>query len=234
MKGRSVEQIIEEQAHRWQLQRAEKRKREEPRCPVITVSRQHGAGGAGVARRVAEELAFDFFDRELIKRIAEDAHLSERVVAALDDKDRAWLTDWLLAFSNDRNLSQLGYIYHLIRVVGAIARHGGAVILGRGAHLILGQGEALRVLVVAPLDARVAAVMRRERLGPREARQRIAEVEAERKAFLMKCFHGDFGDLSSFDLVVNTGTLGEEGAAGTVRAALAKLPLKEPAALVHC
>ncbi len=226
-----MEQIIEEQAHRWQLRRVQERKREEARRPVITVSRQHGAGGAGVARRVAEELGFDFFDRELIRRIAEDAHLSERVVAALDDKDRAWLTDWLLAFSNDRNLSQLGFIYHLIRVVGAIARHGGAVILGRGAHLILGQGEALRVLVVAPLEARVATVMRREGLGAREARHRIEEIEAERKAFLSKCFHADFADLTSFDLVVNTGTLGEEGAAGAVRAALAKLPVQAPAAL---
>jgi cytidylate kinase len=54
------------------------------------------------------------------------------------------------------------------------------VILGRGAHLILGQGEALRILVVAPLETRVRAVMEREGLSERAARQRIVAVESDR------------------------------------------------------
>ena len=112
------------------------------------------------------------------------------------------------------------YRYHLSRVVGAVAHHGGAVILGRGAHLILGQGEALRVLVVAPLEARVRAVMDREGLGERDARQRIVTVEADRKAFLMKHFHADFADPTTFDLVVNTAVLGTGGACDSIRAAV--------------
>jgi cytidylate kinase len=109
--------------------------------------------------------------------------------------------------------------------VGAIAHHGGAVILGRGAHLILGQGEALRVLVVAPLEARVRAVMERERLGEREARRRIESVEADRKAFLMKHFHSDFADPAAFDVVVNTAVLGVDGACETIRTAVQRLPV---------
>jgi cytidylate kinase len=100
------------------------------------------------------------------------------------------------------------------------------VILGRGAHLILGQGEALRVLMVAPLEARVLAVMQREGLSEREARHRIAAVEADRKAFLMKHFHADLADPANFDLVVNTAVLGIEGACGTIRAALERLPAR--------
>ena len=160
----------------------------------MTVSRQHGAGGAEVARTLAAELGLDLFDREIIQRIAESTHLSERVVSSLDEKDRELLADWLSALSSRSYLSPMEYRYHLSRVVGAVAHHGGAVILGRGAHLILGQGEALRVLVVAPLEARVRAVMEREGLAEREARQRIVTVEADRKAFLMKHFHADFAD----------------------------------------
>jgi hypothetical protein len=177
---------------------------------------------------LAADLGIDLFDREIIQRIAESTHLSERVVSSLDDKDREILADWLSALSSRSYLSPMEYRYHLSRVVGAVAHHGGAVILGRGAHIILGQGEAVRVLVVAPLEARVRAVMQREGLPEREARQRIVAVEADRKAFLMKHFHADFGDPTTFDVVVNTAVLGVRGACGAVRAAVQGLP--EPAA----
>jgi cytidylate kinase len=224
---RSIEAMVDQQARRWQLVRQERR--EEAARPVVTVSRQHGAGGSSVARRVAEDLGLDLFDREIIQQIAESTHLSERVVSSLDEKDRELLTDWLGAISSRSYLSPVEYRYHLSRVVGALSHHGGAVILGRGAHLILGQGEALRVLVVAPLEDRLRTVMEREGIDERLARRRIVAVEAERKAFLMKHFHTDFADPTTFDIVVNTGVLGIEGACGAVRAAVERLPRAAPA-----
>jgi cytidylate kinase len=219
---RTIEAIVEEQARRWQIFRAERRT-EEAR-PVVTVSRQHGAGGGSVARRLAEDLGFDFFDREIIQQIAESAHLSERVVSSLDERDKELLTDWLSSFASRAYLSPVEYRYHLSRVVGALAHHGGAVILGRGAHLVLGQGEALRVLVVAPLEERVHAVMEREGLAEREARRRIVAIEADRKAFLMKHFHADFADTATFDIVVNTAVIGIEGACDAVKTAITRMP----------
>jgi len=118
------------------------------------------------------------------------------------------------------------YRYHLSRVVGALAHHGGAVILGRAAHLILGPGEALRVLVVAPLDVRVRTVAERERIDEREARRRIVSVEADRKAFHMKHFHAEFADPATFDLVVNTAVLGVSGACAAIRTALEGMPAR--------
>jgi cytidylate kinase len=221
---RSIEALVDHQARRWQLSRSERRA--EATLPVVTVSRQHGAGGGEAARRVAEDLGLDLFDREIIQQVAESSHLSERVVSSLDEKDRELLTDWLSAISSRNYLSPVEYRYHLSRVVGALAHHGGAVILGRGAHLILGPGEALRVLVVAPLETRVRAVMDREGLSERDARRRIVTVEAERKAFLMKHFHADFADPTTFDIVVNTAALGISGACGAIRAAAAGLPAR--------
>jgi cytidylate kinase len=147
------------------------------------------------------------------------------VVSALDEKDKELLTDWLAAISTRSYLSPAEYRYHLSRLVGAVAHHGGAVVLGRGAHLILGQGEALRVLVVAPLERRVRAVMARDGLAEREAHRRIVAVEADRKAFLMKHFHADFADSTTFDLVVNTAVLGVSGLR-RIRTALEGMPAR--------
>jgi cytidylate kinase len=216
--ARSLEILVEQQARRWQLSRQERR--HEVRKPVLTVSRQHGAGGAEVVSTLAKEMGLDVFDREILHQIAESTHLSEQVVSALDDKGQELLTDWLAGFASHNYLSSVEYRYQLARVVGAVAQHGGAIILGRGAHLILGQGQALRVLVVAPLEVRVRTLMRREGLAEREARRQIQVVEADRKAFLMKHFHTGFEDPTSFDLVVNTALLGVGNACAAIRAAV--------------
>jgi len=221
---RSIESLVEEQARRSRLFRSEEPERK--RQPVIAVSRQYGAGGGEVARRVAEELGFDFYDREIIHRIAEDAHESERVVAALDEKDRELLTDWMSALASDHYLGSFGYRYHLSRVVSALSAPGGVVILGRGAHIILGQGKALRVSVTAPLETRIKTVGQREGLSEREARQRVFAVDAERRSFLARLFHTEVEDPTQFDLVLNTAVLGVNGAIAAVRASVAALPAR--------
>jgi cytidylate kinase len=125
-------------------------------------------------------------------------------------------------------LSPGSYREHLVRVVGAIATHGRAVILGRGAHLILDPHRALRVLVAAPLAARVREVAHRCGLSEREARAMIQRVERERNGFLAQHFRAEAGDVTTFDLVVNTGALGIEGAIETVCGAAAALPREAP------
>ena len=219
--ARSMEALVEQQARRWQL--VHEKRRDEEHRPVLTVSRQHGAGADELVKTLAKQLGLDIFDREIIQQIAESTHLSEQVVGALDDKRRELLTEWLSGIASHNYLSSVEYRYQLTRVVGAVAHHGGAIIVGRGAHLILGQGEALRVLVVAPLDVRVATVMKRDGISERDARRQIQAVEADRKAFLMKHFHTDFDDPVHFDLVVNTSFLGIANSCAAIGAAVESL-----------
>jgi cytidylate kinase len=224
---RSINALVEEQVRRWQL--LSPRKETEGRPPVITVTGQHGAHGDELARQLASKLEFDHFDREIIHLIAESAHLSERVVAALDQKRRDVLTGWLVGFRREHTFSPAEYRYHLARVVGAIAQQGRAVILGRGANILLGDA-ALRVLAMAPFETRVQAVMEDEGLSEREARRRIEAVEADRHAFILTHYRSQFGDPTAFDLAVNTAALGVDGASSVVQAALAeKQERTEPA-----
>ncbi|MCM2257054.1 MAG: cytidylate kinase-like family protein [Vicinamibacteria bacterium] len=216
---RPLGRIVEEQCHRWDLVHHDAEDTG-PRRPVVTLSRQHGAGGAELAGRLARVVGLDLFDRELVHQIAESAHLRDSVVQALDDRDRQVLEDWLVSLVSDSYLSPASYRFHLTRVLGAIARHGGAVVLGRGAHLVLGPHEAVRVLVVAPIEDRVRTVARRDGIDATEARHRIDQVEAARREFLQRHFRTDFADPTCFDLVLNTGALGMEGAFDVLRSAL--------------
>lgn len=213
-----VELLVEQQARRWQLRRADNREEEPGR--TVAISRLPGARGEEVAQGIGQALGYDLFDQEIIHQIAQRADLSDRVVSALDEKNRSMLSEWLVAFGADRYLSTYEYVYQLRKVIGAIARHGRAVIIGRGAHLILGPREALRVLVIAPLEVRVANVAVASSMPPREARRWILAKEAERQSFLAKHFHARLGDPEAFDIVINTEVLGTSGAVEAVRAAL--------------
>lgn len=222
-----VELLVEQQARRWQLRREQEG--EQRSRPVVALSRLPGALGEEVARSLSQALRYDLFDQALIHQVAESAHLSDRVVSALDEKDRSWLSEWLVAFAVDSYLSTYEYLHQLRKVIGAIARHGNAVIVGRGAHLILGPEQALRVLVLAPTSARVANMAAARGVGEREARRLLAAEEAAREAFLAKHFHGRLGDPTEFDLTVNTHALGVEGAVKAVGAALEHAALRRPA-----
>jgi cytidylate kinase len=218
MLPRTIETLVDQQARRWQVVSEARAPR--AHAPVVTISHQHGAGGGEVVRRLASELELDVFDREIVSQIADSTHLSERVVATLDEKARAWLADWLESLASREFLSQSEYRYQLTRVVGAIARHGGAIIVGHGAHLVLGEGEALRVQLVAPLDTRIAAVRRRSGASEREARREVEGVEAGRRAFVMQHFHVDLEDPARFDMILNTARLGTGGSVAAIRGAL--------------
>jgi hypothetical protein len=215
---RTIERLVEDQG--WRCKLEPRSPAANLRRPVVALSRLPGALGEELAQRLCTDLQYDLFDHELIHRIASSAHLSDHLVAALDEKGRSFLTEWLAELVQQQHLSPYGYFHHLTRVVGALAFRGGAVIVGRGAHLILRSGEALRVLVAASLSARVAAVAAQGGIDRGEARRRIEAAERQRRAFLRQYFNAELGDASGFDLVVNPHTLGIEGALVPIKAAL--------------
>ena len=47
---------------------------------IITIGREFGSGGRELGRRLARELGFDYYDREILTAIAERTSLSEEYV----------------------------------------------------------------------------------------------------------------------------------------------------------
>lgn len=222
----SIAEVLGGSATHWRPRRAEGPPK---RCSVVTLSRLPGALGDEVAGEAARRLGYRCFDRELLRGIAESASTREAAVASLDEKDRPALTDWLCALTLDDYLSPYSYKEHLTRVLHAVAAMGEAVIVGRGAHLVLPPGSTLRVLVVAPFAFRARNHAAQQGLDLAQAGRRILAEEAERRAFLRRHFAAELDDPDDFDLVLNTATLGVEAAAEATCAALRCLPTRAAA-----
>lgn len=218
---RTIDEIVEEQVHRWQLEmkrRAETRQAEAPPKPMITISREHGSGGVELGRRLAERLGYSFWHKEILHEIATSASNSERLLASFDERRRNVIAE-LVANMVLVNRAQSDYVRGLARVMHAIATHGGAVIVGRGAQYLLAPELVLRVLVVAPLEVRVRNLVAAGQ-PEAEARKAAQTVDHQRAEFIRGTFHRHVEDVLDYDLVLNLGNLERERAPDVVLAAL--------------
>lgn len=220
-KTRSIDQIIQGQVQKWEMDRAEQSKVKE-RLPVITVAREPGSQGRLVAEGVADQLGMEIFHRKIIQRMADSADISTSLLETMDEKRVSILDDWISTAVSERHLWPDEYLEHLMKVIGTIGEHGGAVLLGRGANFIIPPGESFRVRVVSPLEKRIDNVARKYSISFKEARRRIRRTESNRKAFIRKHFHADIADPVNYDLVINTGSMTIETAVKTIIGALGR------------
>jgi cytidylate kinase len=222
-------QLVDEQVKRW-LAEQEKRKAQprvtpEPPKPLITISREAGANGTSLGRLVARKLGFELWDQELVHRVAEEKGAPEALFAAVDERARNRIQDLLAGILMGDVGTETEYLASLGRVFHSIAEHGSAVIIGRGAHFVLGPNEALRVRVVAPLDDRARVIAGTRRLGEREARAEVERIDQERTLFNRHHYGRNVADPAFYDVIVNTGSFQLESAAEVVVAAYrAKFP----------
>lgn len=173
-----------------------------------------------MAKRLAEDLNLDLFDRELIQEVAESAHMRTTVVETLDEKGISSLEDMVSAVTNERHLWSYEYLHHLMRVIGTIGKHSRAVILGRGANFILPREEIFRVRIIAPLEMRLQNVVKELSISLEEAKQLSIKTDSDRKAFIRKYFNAEIEDPQYYDLVINMESISVDAAVASIKATL--------------
>ncbi len=208
-----VAEFIDAQVEKW-------KNRRKSDLPVITFSISPGSDGHTIARRVAEVLKFDFFDRYIVKIIAEHAHISDRVIRSIEKERLSGVQDFIVSLIDDRYLYPGIYLEHLMNVVGVIAKHGHAVIVGRGANFIIPPGEHLSVRVVAPLELRVRNIAQVYEVPIETARRRVLHRESRRAAFVRQSFHADVAEPDNYDLVINTVKCDNDAVVGAIIGAI--------------
>lgn len=172
---------------------------------VVTVSRGYGALGTETAQSLADTLGVTCCDRNILQEVARRANVDNELVRKLDERVSHIGNDWWKALFTERTCTRERYFQHLVKVILNISIRGG-VIVGRGAHLILGPGHCFRVRVVGSPENCARRVSEREGIGVDAARQRIDEVDRERAEYIRELYGEHAGDSRNFDLTLNTDT----------------------------
>src|SRR5512137_399815 len=119
---------------------------------VITFTRKMGTNGSEIARRVANELHYGFYDTEAIENTAREMDFLEDV-KEVDEKVPSLFQR---LFSHRPEI----YLDRLNSVIYELASRGNAVFLGRGSHILFRTFTcALHIRVTASLDKRIQNLM---------------------------------------------------------------------------
>ncbi len=205
----SIETFVKDQIEKW-------KKQTKSNVPVITISSEPGSGGRIIARGLAKRLNIDLFDRDIVKELAESAHISDAVIETMEKERLSGIKDFISSLVNDRYLWPGVYLDHLMKMVAAIASHGNAIIVGRGANFLIPQKDRLSIRVIAPLETRVNNVAKEFGVTREEAKRRVLNRENRRSAFIRQSFNADVADPHNYDLVINTQKLTIDAALGAV------------------
>ena len=178
---------------------------------IITVSRQFSSGGRELAKRMADVLGFDYYDREIITEIAKNKSLDEGYVeSALSNGYKAIPLHFARSFSfafASTGKSEL--LVEEKKVIDEIAKRGrDFIIVGRNADLLLKEYNPLNIFVCADLESKIQRCIDKALIGKAPTRKeiekhmkRIDRERADTRAILSET---KWGMCENYHLTINT------------------------------
>lgn len=175
--------------------------------PVITISRQYGAGGREIAGLVAEKLGIKLYDRQIVHIAAAKIgldDLSENDLLELENYVKPLSMSFLPFRSFGMNMSDSSQKIFMTEsaAIRKLAQDGPCVILGRSADYVLRKFEnKFSIFICADDEFREARG--KEVYGGKTLKE--LDQEDKKRARYYNYYTGqNWGEGKNYDLVVNT------------------------------
>ncbi len=181
---------------------------------VITLSREYGAGGHSIGRKVATELGIEFYDRDIIKGVALESGIDPQLVEA--DNEEISRADTFIRTITPISYDQKDSIFKAQKsVVLDIASKGPCVILGRCADAILSEAgiDSFNVFLYGDMESRekrVGELINSDNVN--EIRKTIKRIDHNRHSYYTYYTDKHWGDYRNYNLMIDTGAIGYEAA----------------------
>lgn len=184
---------------------------------IITVSRQFGSGGRSIAKEVANALGYDYYDSELVEKVAEETGFDPSYIADAGEyaPGRSILSYALgntSPHASANHLSASDYLWTTqSRIISEIADKGNCVIVGRCADYILrDRDDCLNVFIHADDDYRAKRIVELYGVRDKSPLKRLEEKDAKRRVNY-KYFTGkEWGNTENYHITLNSGFLGNK------------------------
>ena len=184
---------------------------------IITISRQLGTDEVEFTGKLTDALGYPLYDDRLIQQVAAELEVHTGVVRAYDERlEPGAIQNVLARLTGGRARRQLstrreegGVRPEIVRtalrsVVREIARRDNAIIVGRGAAIILGDLRGvLKLRLVAPLESRVRNHARTAGMNVVAAEEEVRGNDSERHAYVRRMFNVEWDDPTLYDIVIN-------------------------------
>jgi cytidylate kinase len=195
---------------------------------VITISRQFGAGGKTLGKRVAETLGYTFADEDIIQMIAEKAKVSPGWVESVEKEAGGRLSRIVnrmvskplvdKVLKDERGyIDEQIYIDYLVILINQMAEEDDVVFLDRGSQYILNDlPEAYHVLMINTLENRIKFMMDHYDMSAKRAAQVVKNEERRRINLYRKIGKQDYDQPELYHLVINMARIDLDEAADLI------------------
>lgn len=184
--------------------------------PVITISRQYGAGGITLGERLAKRLGYRLVSQDMIKEVAAKANVSPDGIYAFERSAGTKLSrlvgkmisgDFIDRLLGDETsyLDEKRYVGLVTDIINQLYEEGNVVFIGRGGQYILRElKKAWHILLVADPKYRQEFIRQKYNLSPAQAERVMTKGNQHREQFL-RCFVADSPDNPcTYHLTINT------------------------------
>ena len=180
---------------------------------VITIGREYGSGGREIGEKLAKALGFTFYDKELLKIIAEESGIQEKVLQKADEAASNPLFAPYYPPSIDPGSLNDRVFKMQADLIKSKADAENCVIVGRCANYVLEDREnVVRVFIYADMEKRINRIMSRHGLADRDvAVKLIKKTDKQRRSYYQFYTEMKWGRTEGQDLLIDSGLLGIDG-----------------------
>ena len=182
---------------------------------IVTISREFGSGGRTIGKAVAQKLGVPYYDKALIKQVAEEtgfdpAYIENAGEYAQEKSIFSYFTSFAGSTGVMGGISASDFLWCMQRkVILDKAEEGPCVIVGRCADFILkDRTDALHVFIHADPAFRADRIVRVYGESERSPAQRLKDKDG-RRSVNYKHFTGrEWGASRNYHLCLDSGVLG--------------------------
>ena len=180
---------------------------------IITIGREYGSGGREIGEKLAKELGFSFYDKDLLKIVAEKSGIQEQVLQKADETASNPLFAPYYPPSIDPGSLNDRVFKMQADLIKEKAATENCVIVGRCANYVLEDHDnVVRVFIYADIEKRINRVMSRHGIVDRDvAVKLIKKIDKQRRAYYQFYSEMKWGRIEGQDLMINSGLLGIDG-----------------------
>ena len=201
---------------------------------IITIARQYGSGGREIGERIAKELGIPLYDKEIINDAAAKGELNTEIIKKADESAANSLLYTLAMGSNVIGTTMhFGYKMPIndrlfllqSEVIKDYAAKGSCVVIGRCSDYVLREEKnILRLFIYGDIEHRQKRVAERHpELKSSQVIDTINKTDKRRSSYYNFYTGNKWGKYDNYDIAINSSTLGIEGTAQIIVAAVKDL-----------
>ncbi len=175
---------------------------------IICIGREYGSGGHEIAEKLSKKLDLPFYDRNLLEEVAATKDVDVNEICNYDEKPKNRIfSRTVRGFNNspEQNIAEMQFA-----LLKSKAADGDSfVIVGRcSADLFEGLAPYVSIFIHADDETRIQRIMERRNFDHRKAKIAIERHDRKRRQYHNSFCQKKWGETKSYDLCINSSTLG--------------------------